>query len=192
MKAILYTLLVAGALLLPASKGLRVAAISLLKSVATGVERMVIRGDYAEVRMVDEDEFDMVINEPGRIVIVVIQDELTASSHSETHDLNKEIKRLPAKVLVAKVIAERNASLLKKLNITAVPHVRIYRAGKMEREFRGKVNNEELLKTVTYYLNGPGSKASGSGSIAPMDKDWMPKGVQEKPSTPKAPMGRFE
>ncbi len=98
--------------MLPASRGLRVAAIGLLKSVASSIERLVIRGDYAEIRMVDGEEFDMVINEPGRVVIVVIQNELTAASRSETHELDEEIKRLPGKVLVAKVIAERNQALL--------------------------------------------------------------------------------
>lgn len=192
MKAILYTLLVMGALLLPASRGIRVAAISLLKSVARSIERIVIRGDYAEVRMVDGDEFDLVINEPDRIVIVVIQSELTASSRSETQELDAAIKHLPAKVLVAKVIAERNAPLLKRLNIPVLPNVRIYKAGKMVREFRQEVDKDELIKTVNHYLNVPNSAKSGSGYIGPMDEDWMPEGVQQKRSKPKAAMSRFE
>ncbi|MCP5535561.1 MAG: hypothetical protein H7A51_04905 [Akkermansiaceae bacterium] len=192
MKAILYTILVLGALMLPASRGVRIAAISLLKSVAAGIERMVIRGDYAEVRMVDADEFDQVINEPGRIVIVVIQNELTASSRGETHDLDEEIKRLPAKVLVAKVIAERNTSLLEKLNVPAVPNVRIYKDGRMMREFRGKVDKSEFINTVNGYLKHVDSVGSGSGYIGPMDENWMPEGVQEKQSKPKAPVGRLK
>ena len=180
--------------MLPASRGLRVAAIGLLKSVASSIERLVIRGDYAEIRMVDGEEFDMVINEPGRVVIVVIQNELTASSRSETHELDEEIKRLPGKVLVAKVIAERNQALLERLNIPNVPNIRVYSRGKMVREFKGKVNKDELLSTVHHYLDNPfmPDKQVAGGYIGPMDENWIPKGVQVKPSKPKAPMSPLD
>jgi thioredoxin-like negative regulator of GroEL len=192
MKAIFYTCLLLGALLLPASKGLRDGAIVLIKAMATGIEQLVIRGDYAEIRMVDGDEFDMAINEPGRLVIVAIQNEMKTDSRSEARELDEAIKRLPAKVLVAKVIAERNAPLLAHLEIPAVPTMRIYNQGKMVKEFNGTVNNDEFLRVVQHYLDNPTDKARGDAYMGPMRTDWMPDGVQKRGGKTQAPTTPLE
>ncbi len=192
MKAIFYICLVLGTLLLPASKGLRDGAVVFIKAMATGIERLVIRGDYAEVRIVDGDEFEMVINEPGRLVIVAVQNEMSTASKSDSQELDEAIRRLPARVLVAKVIAERNAPLLTYLDIPAVPTMRIYSRGKMVKEFKGKVNKDDFLSVVQYYLENPGGHKGGDPYMGPMRADWMPDGVQERWEKTKAPSTPLE
>lgn len=189
MKAIFYICLVLGALVLPASKGVRDAAIGVVTAVASGIERLVIRGDYAEVRLVDGDEFEKVIREKDRLVIVAVRNELTASSRSETQEIDGVIKRLPATVLVAKVIAERNMELLKRLKIPSIPNMRIYSNGLMVKEFRGRVDKAEFKRVVEHYLENPVGSGGGTGpTIIPMKEDWMPDGVEEKKVPSVAPM----
>ncbi|MBT8037903.1 MAG: hypothetical protein KJO21_10195 [Verrucomicrobiae bacterium] len=181
MKAVIYIVLVMGALLLPASKFVRDSAIVFIKAMATGIERLVIRGDYAEIRLVDGDEFNEVIHEPGRLVIMSVQKEMTASSRSEVLELDQAIKRLPAKVLVAKVIAEQNAPLLAELNIPRdVPTMRIYSRGKMVKEFQGSVDKDKFLRVVQYHLDNPNVKIHGDAFMGPMHPDWMPEGVEAR------------
>ncbi len=192
MKAIFYICLVLGALVLPASKGMRDGAVVFIKAMATGIERLVIRGDYAEVRIVDGEEFEMVINEPGRLVIVAFQNEMTTKSRSERRELDDAIRRLPAKVLVAKVIAERNAPLLNDLNIPIVPTMRIYRQGTMVKEFKGTVNKIEFLRVVQHCLDNPTGHLSGDPYMGPMQTDWMPDGVEKRREETPAPTTPLE
>lgn len=184
MKTIFYTLLVVGAMLLPASKGVRDGVIALVKSVASGLERIAIRGDYAEIRYVDDSEFDMAVAEPGRVIVVVFQNELTASSRSETAKLDEALKRLPAKVLIAKVVVERNQSLLERLHVSEVPTIRVYMAGKMIREYKDKLDENEIVRLVNYHVEHP-PQSTAHAYMGPMKDDWLPKGVKrvkaEKP-----------
>lgn len=177
MKTIFYICLMLGALLLPASKGIRDATISLIKSVASSIERLVIRGDYAEVRIVDADEFEMTINEPGRVVIVVFQSGMAESSTPEKREFDDTIKSLPGKVLVAKVMANSNASLLKRLNVNTIPTIMIYSRGEMVRSYKGTVDKDDLVATVNQCLDSS-PKVSQKGYVGPMKKDWLPPGVQ--------------
>lgn len=167
---------------MPASKGIRDTAITALSAIATGVERLVMRGDYAEIRLVDGNEFDKVIREPGRIVIVVVQRELTASSRSETLELDHAMKELPGKVLIAKVIAERNTALMTRLKISTIPIIHVYREGQLLKKFEASVETEEFTKFIRARLEDDPAKPSRDSEpdIRPMREDWLPPGVQKK------------
>lgn len=182
MKILVTIILLVGALFLPASKGLRDAAITAVTAVASGVERLVMRGDYAEIRLVDGDEFDAVVREPGRLVIVVVQKELTASSRSETHELDHAMKELPGKVLIAKVVAERNTALMTRLKITRVPEIHVYRGGVLLRKFDATVDKDDFTDYIHARLEDkPSPKGSGGKpDIRPMSDDWLPPGVEKK------------
>jgi len=187
MKSIFYICMALGALLLPVSEGIRDAVVVAIKSVATGIEHMMIRGDYAEIRVVEGDEFDKVINEPGRLVIVSVQSELSAGSRGADGELQKEIRRLPAEVLVAKVIAERNRELLHRLNMPIIPTLQIYSRGKLVRQFSGNINKTEFLVVMNETMKKHASGEAGS-SITPLKKDWMPPGIEAEPSKHVSPL----
>lgn len=180
MKVLITILLLLGALFLPASKGFRDAVISGLTTIASGVERLVMRGDYAEIRLVDEDEFDDVIREPGRLVMVVVQKELTASSRGKTLDLDHAMKELPSKVLIAKVVAERNTALMTRLKVTEMPVIFVYRNGTLLRKFKSTVEKEELISYIEARLKDSPAKQNEKPDISPMRDDWLPPGVEEK------------
>lgn len=184
MKALLTIIILVGALFLPATRGVRDGAVGALSSLASGVERLVLRGDYAEIRLVDEDEFDSVIREPGRLVVVVVQKELYASSRSQTFDLDHAMKELPGKVLIARVVAERNTALMTRLKITQTPVVFVYRNGTLLRKFDTTEGKDEFINYIEARLEDePVSVNNGNGEsldISPMSDDWLPPGVEKK------------
>ena len=189
MKTLFYVTLFVVGLMLPASEGVRLATIGLIKGVVSEVERLVLRGDYAEVRSVDGETFDKVIVERNRVVIVVFHDKLKSTSRSELHNTMEAIKKLPRRVLLAKVTAEANKPLLDKLGISVLPTIRVYQAGRLVRDFGGEMAEEELVSVVNDCLN---RKKYGPGYIGPMDKNWIPDGVQRSLSRPKAPASKLE
>ena len=178
--------------MLPASESMRVSAIGLIKGIASEVERLVIRGDYAEIRSVDAEDFDDVIKEPKRVVIVIFDKKLSASSRGKNHDLDEAIKKLPARVLVAKVSAEENRSLMKELNISELPTIRIYQSGSLVSSFERQLGEEELVRVVDRCLNRGKSDGSEAGYIGPMNDDWLPEGVYRNSFRFKGPGSKLE
>lgn len=183
-----------GGLVLAASKELRMTALNVVQVAASSIKQLTFRGDQAEIRTIKASEFDSVITEPGRIVVVLIENKLTAESTKKRHELEERLRELPSKVLLAKVVAEGSGSLLKRLNIPQLPNVRIYIRGGMVGEFKGGVDNNELIKTIQYHLDNPNVKVGReSGYIGPMDDGWLPPGIESKSSKSKPrPMSRLE
>lgn len=184
MKSFFYICLLAGALALPVSERLRSAALQVATVAVTAMEQVLFRGDFAEVRSVDAEDFDETIRESGRLVIVDINHEETSVNQSSKSQLDASIARLPSKVLVAKVLAGRNIELLDELQIKNVPTLRVYRNGELLEEFKGKVDEERFLETVNYHLENPNSKPHRAGYIGPLKKNWLPDGVKERSSDP--------
>lgn len=180
--------------MLAASKELRITAISVVQVTARSIKQLAFRGNQAEIRTIKASEFDSVITEPGRIVVVVIENKLTAESAKKRHELEDGLRELPSKVLLAKLVAEGNGSLLKRLNIPQIPNVRIYIRGEMVGEFKGRVDKNELIKAIQYHLDNPNVPVGReSGYIGPMDDGWLPPGIESKSSKSKLrPMSRFE
>jgi len=192
MKTLFYITILVGSLMLPALDGVRVAAVVLVKNVTSEVMRLVVSGDYAEIRSVDGEDFEEVINEAKRVVIVVFHRELRASSRGEADELDAAVKKLPGRVLVAKIKAEENRELLDRLSISVMPTVRIYQSGRMVRNFEGGVGKDELISAVNRCLDHSNSGKSGPGYIGPMEKDWLPQGVQRTSSKFKGSTGSLE
>mgnify|MGYP002640421795 CR=1 FL=1 len=187
MKTILYICIALAVVVLAASEGMRHAAVSAFKSLTIGIGRLVVGSDYAEIRVVEGHEFDQVINEPGRVVIVVLQSELSAGSHGKNQDLERSIKELPAQILVAKIMVERNQELLKRLDVSAIPALQIYVRGKLVKGFSGNIDKTEFLNAVNESLQNR-ENTKGASSITPLKKDWLPPGIEAVPSKSSAPM----
>ena len=180
MKTLFTTILLLGALLLPASKTFRNAAVQGLTTVASVAERYILRGDYSEIRFVEEDEFEDVIREPGRLVVVVFHKELAASSRSKTQRLDKLMKQLPSKVLIAKITSESSAALMERLNISDVPTIRVYRDGVLLREFSGAISSTEFKAYIDARLEEKVTPGGMPVEMKPMNEDWLPPGVEKE------------
>jgi thioredoxin-like negative regulator of GroEL len=182
VKSFIYICLLAGAIVLPASERVRNIFAQIGMAALEGVEEVLWGEGYAEVRMVDESNFEKTINSPGRLIIVDIHHEEISVARSDKSDLNESINRLPSEVLVAKVLAGRNIALLDQLQIQNIPTLRVYRDGELLEEYKGKVDRDRFLKNVRYHLNTPNSTAKHAGYIGPLKKDWLPEGVEEAPT----------
>lgn len=182
MKIFIYLGLLAGAIVLPTSDRARSIFVHMGQVALDGFGEVLWGEGYAEIRMVDENNFNETINEPGRLVIVDIHHEEISSPRSDKSDLNKSMNRLPSKVLVGKVLAEKNIALLDHLQIHNIPTLRIYRDGEILEEFKGQVDEEQFLKIVNHHLTNPNSTPKHAGYIGPLKKGWLPEGVEEAPS----------
>lgn len=172
--------------MLPLSERMRTivykAATVAMTGVEHGVTQMLTNYGHAEIRMVDGSEFDHVISKSGRLVIVDFHYEETMVLKNDKSDLDKSISRLSSEVLVAKVLADRNVELIDRLQIQTIPTIRVYRDGELLEEFKGKVDNDQFLKTVQYHLDTPNSQPYYNGYIGPLKKDWLPEGIEETAS----------
>jgi len=182
MKTFLYICLLVSALALPTSERVRNIVFRMASVTLMGVEELVTGKGAAEVRMVDDKDFDSVIHEKDRLVIVDFHHEATSVERNDKVDIDNSISRLSSDVLVAKVLAGRNIELMDRLNIQTIPTLRIYRNGKILEEFKGKVDKEQFLKIVQYHLNNPNSQPFQKGYIGPLDKNWLPEGMEKLPS----------
>ena len=188
MKSFLYISLLAVAVMLPRSERVRNAAFEVTTVIFTGVNQILFKDGYAEVRMVDADEFDEVINEQNRIVIVDFHHEDISVAKSDKSELDASINRLPSKILVAKVLVGRNMELLDRLQIRNLPTLRVYREGQLLEEFKGKVDKDKFLEVVQYHLDHPNSSPHRGGYIGPVKNDWLPEGVELRSSSSMTPL----
>lgn len=156
----------------------------------SGVEILLDGSQYAEVRMVTNDDFDEVVNEPGRLVIVDIETEQKTVQRGSKSELDTAMQDLPSKVLIAKVLPERNIALMDRLQIHNIPMLRIYREGVLLEEFTGEVDRDRFISTVNHHLSNPDSKPHQSSHIRPLSENWLPEGVQKKSKD--APSSPFE
>lgn len=164
--------------MVPVSERMRSAALEMATVVITGVDQILFKDGYAEVRMVDADQFEEVIKERNRIVIVDFHHEELSVAKSEKSELDASINRLPSKILVAKVLAGRNMELVDRLQIQNLPTLRVYRDGQLLEEFKGKVDKDQFIEAVQYHLDHPNSKPYRGGYIGPIEGDWLPEGVE--------------
>ena len=182
MKTFFYICLLAGALALPTSERARSIVTNVGGAAFNGVEEMFFGDGHAEIRTVDEGNFDTTIQTPGRLIIVDFHHEVISVARSDKSDLDHSISLLPSRILVAKVLAEKNIELLDKLQIHNVPTLRIYRDGEILEEFKGKVDRERFLKIVQYHMDNPNSRPQHTGYIGPLGKNWLPDGVEAAPA----------
>ena len=188
MKSFLYICLAVAALMLPVSERMRSVAIEVATVAITGLDQIIFKGGYAEVRMVDGAEFEAVINESGRVVIADFHHEQISVARSDKSELDASINRLPSRVLVAKVLAGRNMELMDRLQIQNLPTLRVYREGQLLEEFKGTVDQKQFLEIVQYHLDHPNSKPHRGGYIGPIENNWLPEGVEMRGSSSASPL----
>lgn len=168
--------------MLPVSERARTALFQVALTLMTGVEQVLFRGDMAEVRIVNGDNFEETINTPDRLVIVDFHHEEISAEKSEKSELDAAISRLPSKVIVAKVLAGRNIELMDSLRVHNVPTKRVYREGKLLEEFKGSIDQKHFLSVVNHHIENPNSQPRHEGYIGPLSRDWLPDGVEERPA----------
>lgn len=152
MKKLIYLVILAAIGCVVVSEEIRHKVYRSLMVVKSGAERLVMRGNHLEVRVVDEDSFDSTIKEPGRLIIVSFQHELTSVAKMQSTAFDERMKDLPAKVLLAKVQKEKNEALLDRLGIEQIPTLRVYREGKLLREYEAPIDKEAFFEYVDYLL----------------------------------------
>jgi len=193
MRTFFYICLLAGTVALPFSENMRKIFFQLANVAVSGVEEVVVPSKYAEVRSVNNKNFEEVINKPDRIVIVDFHQEDISMEDSDKKELDRAIERLPSKVLVAKVIAGKNLELLDRLQIHNLPTLRVYRQGVLLEEYKGKIDKQKFIKVVKHHLADPKSKPHHHGYIGPLQKDWLPEGVEKATkNTECTPFGNLE
>lgn len=178
MKTLITTVLLLGAILLPVSKGFRDSVIHGLTVIASSAERFILRGDYSEIRTIDEGEFDEVIREPGRLVLVVVQKKL--NSGGSLKKIDRLLKELPSKVLIAKIKVDKNSALMERLHIQELPSIHIYREGSLLRKFEGDIQASELKEYIDARLTERTVSGDGQVDIRPLHDDWLPPGVEKR------------
>lgn len=152
MKKLIYLVIATVVVVLLVSKDIRHKVYRSIIVAKNGAERLVFRGDHLETRFIDEGSFDSVIKEPGKLIIVSFQHELTSVAKTNSARFDAKIRQLPAKVLLAKVQAEKNEALLEKLEIDDLPTLQIYREGKLLREYKPPIDEDAFLADVEYRL----------------------------------------
>ena len=152
MKKLIYLAILALIISMVVSKDFREKILRSTSIAKDGVERLVFRGDYLTVSVVDDDNFDNVILKPGRVVIIYFQHEMTSVAKTQSAAFESKMKDFPAKVLLGKVQAERNEVLLERLGIDQIPTVRVYREGKLLKEYEAPLNEDAIVDYVESLL----------------------------------------
>jgi len=154
MKKLFYLGFIVGIAWLIESKDARQKVYRSLAVIKNGVERLLVRGDHMETRIIlGHDALANVMKEPGRLVIVSFESDRTSVSRSQSDDFNKKLKLLPSKVLLARVIRERNEALVKSEGVVLLPTLRVYREGKFLKEFKAPLNESAFLGYINLKLD---------------------------------------
>jgi len=137
-----------------ASEEFRAKVIHLGTVIKGRAEGLVVNGDRLETRMVKGDEFNEVINEQGRLVIVSFDKELAYAANGRSIVFDERLRDLPPQVLLVRVQIESNTKLMKSLGLSPKPIIQVYEAGRLLREFEHPVDTDVLLAEVDNLL-GP-------------------------------------
>lgn len=179
MRTIFYISLVISALFLTRSKDLRDSVVFSMKSMFSNVKELSSASDRAEIRNINADEFDEAVSSKSRVVIVVFYDEFSTDAMSKAREFESAVRKLPSEVLLCKVATSRNADLVRRLAIGEVSSmVRFYRNGSVAHSFSGEVTPEQILKLANSYVQLE-RNGNGGGQITPLNKNWIPSGVDE-------------
>ena len=168
MKTLFLLAAVVSLAIVHSSKNLQQASVTMFGNIADGIERIITGRDTAEIRSINESSFDTAIANPDRVVILAFINESSPSSKSQIREIEAAIKDLPSKVLLAKVSVEDNEMLLRRLGVHEVPSVMIYAGGEVQREYSKRIEVNELVSSVSYYVNS-GNRYTRRGSIELVD-----------------------
>ncbi len=153
MKKIFYLGLIVGIAWLIESKDARQKVYRSIAIIKNGIDRIVIRGDHMETRIIHgHDALVRVMREPGRLVIVSFESDLTSVTRFQSDDFNNKLKNFPSKVLFARVIKERNEALMKSEGVVKLPTLRVYREGMFLKEFKAPLNESAFLGYINFKL----------------------------------------
>ncbi|MBK1832186.1 thioredoxin family protein [Verrucomicrobiaceae bacterium R5-34] len=173
MKKIIYLVLIAFAVALVSSEDIRKKTLRSVTVVINGLDRLIFRGNHVETRIVDEDSYDDVVQEPGRLVVAYFVKDLTSVGKSQSVGLDQKLSELPAKVLLAKVQGNENRALLDRLKIRNLPAIRIYREGQLTRSFDAPIVDEQVIEAIEFMLRNWRS----STLSRPQPMNGLPEGI---------------
>jgi thioredoxin 1 len=143
----------------------------------------------ATVRDLSESEFPALVATPDQLVVVVFHADWCGPCHTLKPVLNEVAEAYKGQVLVGRFDVDQCQQLAADQGIRSIPDVRFFRGGKQVDRFSGLLSKGDLhgkFKALTAGIlpkSAPQTDAEGKlieekGSMAPMDKDWTPPGIQ--------------
>lgn len=134
-------------------------------------------------------EYDSFIATHDKLVIVDFYADWCGPCRQLGPVLEKVAGEFDKDVVLGKVNVDQARELAGKLGVTAIPDVRLYRDGVMVDRFQGTIPEAELREKVNRHTFGLGAKSGTpkegeegkvEPAIRPMEKDWLPPGVERK------------
>lgn len=142
------------------------------------------------VRELSEAEFPALIATSDQLVVVVFHADWCGPCQTLKPILNEVAGDYAGQVLVGRFNVDQCRQLASEQGIRSIPDVRFYRGGKQVDQFSGLLSKGDLnakFNTLTEGIlpkSAPITDAEGKpveekGTMAPMDKNWAPPGIQK-------------
>jgi len=128
-------------------------------------------------------DYDAFPKKPGRVVIIDFHADWCGPCRELGPILDEAANQHQGLVLVGKVNVDKAKEIAAREGVSGIPDVRIYRDGGLVDQFRGYPGRDEVLRRIATHTEGlaPLPKAAQpKSSLSPMDKDWMPQGMQKR------------
>jgi len=134
-------------------------------------------------------EFDAFIATPGKLVIVDFHAEWCGPCKQLGPVLEKVSAEFENEVVLGKVDVDQAGDLPGRLGVSSIPDVRLYRDGVMVERFVGAIPEAQVRERVnrhTFGLGAPpvpvkeGQEGQPEPTIRPMEKDWLPPGIERE------------
>lgn len=151
----------------------------------------VVTGDAAEIRAISGGEFDSFVGREDRLVVIDFYADWCGPCRTLGPVLEKVCRDLGGRVSLGKVNIDRERALAGTWNVRSIPDVRVFRGGKQVEAFVGARGEAELKVLLSRQLellpavavDSGGQPAEGGkpeGKMVPMEKDWMPPGIEPR------------
>lgn len=144
----------------------------------------------APVSDITEADFEAFSKQPGRVVVIDFHAEWCGPCRQLAPILERLAAENPGKVVVGKINVDHAPSLASREGVRGIPDVRIFRDGKQVDKFVGLPPESEVRRKIASHTKGlpevaataaPGGAAEpAEPAVRPMDKDWLPPGMQRR------------
>lgn len=138
-------------------------------------------------------DFEAFTQRQGSVVLVDFYADWCGPCRQLGPLLEKIAAESDGKIVLGKVDVDKAGDLPRKMGVSGIPDVRIYRDGKQVDRFVGSMDEGSLREKILPHAKGlsaapPAAPASGDGSPPaapqpandPSSKDWLPPGMQRR------------
>lgn len=150
----------------------------------------VVTGGSAEIRAISGAEFDSFVGREDRLVVIDFYADWCGPCRTLAPVLERVCSGLGGRVSLGKVNIDRERELAGRWNVRSIPDVRVFRGGKQVDAFVGALGEEQLQGRLSRQLEklpaaepavaGEADGGGSEGKIVPMEKDWMPPGIERR------------